>query len=385
LRNTAIRLTRSPLRGLEIAPLVLSICAIASIISFYPNDRPQFAMFGAVRSELTMLRYLKDETEIVPGSRFRGNVAQTYDLAADLKARINPVVMGPAKYDFGDNLSELLVQNIPVYNEYNQLAAPAPYYLASRLTDPQRYVFPNMPGAVMYVSQGRNQLPHLGTSPMNLRLSQAFGTRFVMHNATIASEFAELKMRYVTPRGTTVYLYELPHSNRDGFSPTRVHVIPLAKDYVALLGRDEFDFRNDVALAEAINVSLVPASKSEMYFPKDGVRVVAESVGTSLVVLPVQYSRCLKTNSGDQVQLLRANLVQVGLLFERKVDTTFNFQTGPLLNPRCRSDDLRDLKMFQLGNDGRFKRPPAEVITPFVGIPILPFLRSHIVHLLLDP
>jgi hypothetical protein len=61
----------------------------------------------------------------------------------------------------------------------------------------------------------------------------------------------------------------------------------------AYLWRTSFDPRQSIILPERIEESLVQATSGKMYFERGAIRVQAESRGHSLLLLPVQYSRCL--------------------------------------------------------------------------------------------
>src|SRR5258708_3580156 len=84
---------------------------------------------------------------------------------------------------------------------------------------------------------------------------------------------------------------------------------------------------------------------AELVFERGGYTVRARSSGASLIVLPVQFSHCFQARitSGDaKARLLRVNLVQTGLLFEREVTLEARFARWPLASPQCQKRDLDD-------------------------------------------
>ena len=87
---------------------------------------------------------------------------------------------------------------------------------------------------------------------------------------------------------------------------------------------------------------------------RDGFRIAAESDGRSLLLLPLQFSRCLRTRAAQPwvdlstIRLLRGNAVQTLLVFEKRVDVRVRFEFGLLGGARCRERDARDLAALGL-------------------------------------
>src|SRR5262249_816961 len=97
---------------------------------------------------------------------------------------------------------------------------------------------------------------------------------------------------------------------------------------------------------------IVPVSRSSLIVERGGYRIEAESPGTSLLVLPVEYSHCLHadltTTAANPPRLLRANLTMVAILFGGHVEGTLKLSYGPL-SSRCRIEDWRDANALRLG------------------------------------
>jgi hypothetical protein len=70
------------------------------------------------------------------------------------------------------------------------------------------------------------------------------------------------------------------------------------------------------------------------------------SDGTSLVVLPLQYSNCLRAHD-NRARLVRANLIMTGIIFSAAIDTDISFDYG-IFSPRCRRADLADIKQLDM-------------------------------------
>jgi hypothetical protein len=95
---------------------------------------------------------------------------------------------------------------------------------------------------------------------------------------------------------------------------------------------------------------LVSASRSQLVAISDGYHLTAAAPGTAMVVLPVQFSHCWRIESGsneDWPRLLRANIVQTGILFKDVVDVKLRFDFEPW-KTSCRFEDARDHSRFEL-------------------------------------
>jgi hypothetical protein len=77
-----------------------------------------------------------------------------------------------------------------------------------------------------------------------------------------------------------------------------------------------------------------------------GFHITGHSDGTSLVILPQQFTHCLKT-SDSRVRIVRANLMWTGVVFSGDIDTDIWFAYG-MFSPGCRRDDLADMKRLGL-------------------------------------
>jgi hypothetical protein len=81
-----------------------------------------------------------------------------------------------------------------------------------------------------------------------------------------------------------------------------------------------FDGRRAVVTESEVTGPLVPATGARLVFQKSGFSVLACSPRRSVLVLPVQYSRCWTVSgTGDRV-LFRATLMQLGVSFTDELD-----------------------------------------------------------------
>src|SRR5262249_25911792 len=87
---------------------------------------------------------------------------------------------------------------------------------------------------------------------------------------------------------------------------------------------------------------LVPAKDMRLSLIRGGLHVSGSSDGTSLVVLPQQFSNCLRARD-SRIRLVRVDLLMTGVIFSRNVDTDILFDYG-IFSPGCRRIYLAELK-----------------------------------------
>jgi hypothetical protein len=91
-----------------------------------------------------------------------------------------------------------------------------------------------------------------------------------------------------------------------------------------------------------------------MIVGKNKYSVTAKSDGTSILLLPIEYSSCFefKARSGGALvpAIFPGNLLFIAILFERDLDATLSYKNGPFANPDCRLIDYREFKALLPGS-----------------------------------
>jgi hypothetical protein len=100
------------------------------------------------------------------------------------------------------------------------------------------------------------------------------------------------------------------------------------------LPKPSFDPRTTAILTTQEEMPpLVPVSASSLTIERGGYRIEADSPGTSLLVLPIEYSNCLHANltssAPTQPRLYRVNLAMGGILFSGRVKGRLTLCYGP--------------------------------------------------------
>jgi hypothetical protein len=257
----------------------------------------------------------------------------------------------------------LWIRSVPTIVQYGQLVTPqSTYFTAEVLKNDPRIMGPNgfMPFVSPYPEVFSRVLPMLGTRyfvvgnhidpfhfiPLAYELGQSLASQS-------GSPVIELPQDARHPANVTSaarwYVYEVAHPNLGDYSPTIAMTAETGAAAAAMMFRPDFDFTKQVVLSTAIDQSLVPARNMQMSVIRNGLHVSGHSDGTSLVVLPQQFSHCLRARDGS-VRLVRANFLVTGVIFFREIDTDIISDYG-LFTPRCRWADIWDIKKLKMQID----------------------------------
>jgi hypothetical protein len=239
------------------------------------------------------------------------------------------------------SVANLWSEGVPTVNEYSQLLTPQFVYLQVELFKQQ----PAMNLSWPWVGSG-------GSYDVLFKTFQALGVRYVLNHAPFHAaderKFAARSVRrYQPPQPPAEWqIYELPDPNVGNYSPTEIVLADSAAQIIAGLAKTDFDFRRQV-IVSAGEGPLVPARDMRLTVNRGGgFHISGHSDGTSLVILPQQFTNCLKT-SESRVRIVRANLMWTGVVFSGDIDTDIWFAYG-MFSPGCRRDDLADMRRLGL-------------------------------------
>jgi hypothetical protein len=273
---------------------------------------------------------------------------------------------GAVLFDFHDYPRQLTVDNlwlrsVPTISQYGQLVTPqSTYFNAAVLKNDIRLMGPN--GFMPFVNPSpevfSKVLPMLGTryfvvgnhiDRFNLvSLAHQVGQSLANQSARPVITLPQGSHHKVGP--TSVWhVYELSAPNVGNYSPTEVLVAETGAQAAAMMIQPSFDFTRQVVLSAAIDESLVPARNMQMSWIRGGLHVSGQSDGTSLVVLPQQFSHCLRARD-ESIRLVRVNLMLTGMIFSGQADTDIVSDYG-IFTPRCRWADLADINNLKLKID----------------------------------
>jgi hypothetical protein len=227
----------------------------------------------------------------------------------------------------------LWLKHIPTLHEYNQLITPAFYYLYRQLLSDRTDVSNRSWTNFNYVD---NKILNL------LGVRYLLTTEPDVHNA---KQVAHLKNQ---GNKTVLYLHEFDQANLSGISAAHVRNLLTPRDVIQEMKSKSFDMREAlvVNLPEYVNQQYNPVNESKLSIGRGGIHLQATSNGSSLLILPLEYSSCIKmtVSAGRAPELLRLDVALLGVKFERKVDVILDMRTGPFANPGCRLSDYQEWK-----------------------------------------
>jgi hypothetical protein len=288
-------------------------------------------------------RFLEGEIALRPGAPFRGRVASVAGSDYDPQWAFAPFI-NQHNYDvmnlfFAGNdhrMYGLWYYNIPTLFETNQFSSPFFHLVNARLL--------NAPGA-------RDLRTHETQSVVNDRIMALLGVRYLLSDKLLPERTPVLSYRLV--EGRDLHVYSVPDANLAGYAVTMVRHAASGREAIALLANPEIDPRAIAVLTTSDELlSLVPVNGSSLLVERGGYRVEADSPGTSLLVLPIEYSHCLHadltTSDAIPPRLLRVNLAMTGILFSGSVKGSLTFSYGPLWSG-CRLEDWREAEALRIG------------------------------------
>jgi hypothetical protein len=307
----------------------------AHIIDLYNEPWP---------NETEFVQLLSHNTAQAVGRPFRGATLLWNDIYADHLTNAN-----------------LWIRGVPTISEYSQLVTPqSVYFNQTVLKNDGRgrlnRFYPVIFNATAFVDR-----------KVFFNVLQMLGARYYVvgdegnPGATTISRWVD-PMDYsiaLVPQGAHQgagpaahwHIYELPHPNVGDYSPTMAVAAETGATAAAMMTRPDFDFIKQVVLSTAMDTSLVPARNMQMSLIRGGLHVSGHSDGTSLLVLPQQFSHCLRARD-ERVRLVRANLMVTGVIFSGEIDTDIISDYG-LFTSRCRWADISDIKKFEMQIDAR--------------------------------
>jgi hypothetical protein len=301
------------------------------------------AGFSNAPKRTAVAGFLQDSLGLTPGEAFRGRVATMTGRGLPGNARwldLHSDDFDLASKTAGEmRLFGLHHFGIPTLMQYGPTITPALYAFVTRLLAE--------PGD----TQQRSALVLRRIEPRILAL---VGVKYVITDRPFEGD-AQLRLTMPVDAARQLHVYEIRDVNLGSYSPTKIAVERDAAAILERVARPAFDGRYEAAVDAALPADLVAASATRLVFEGSTLRVTAESRGQSLLVLPLEYSRCLQieTLSGRPPTLLRVNLIQTGFLFEGAVDVRLRLRNGPLVDSSCRLRDRFDLDAVKIGDTPR--------------------------------
>jgi hypothetical protein len=337
-----------------VLPLSIGLYAVA-IGPDVPEQSQRYVGFRTWASafpqpETPITRILKAEARLVPGEPFRGRVASIWGRSP---AVLNRGAIGEVHWfsqlatgnlHDGPGLSQ---DDIPIWAEYNRLITPARFVfqfadLRMMRSAGVRFVITDAP----IQPCGAASPPLCTTTPheANLRAELTIPTPPSAQQQLLSSSQPAFK-------SFQLYLYEIENPNVGQFSPIEVKQVEDARSVREALVSPKWNLDHTVFGAIPSTGPFQKASFESFAIARDGYKVRAQSEGPAILLLPIEFSRCLTVRSqvdGPPPRLFRADLVLTGVLFDHRLDANISFRVGPGEASRCRLQDANDAERMQL-------------------------------------
>jgi hypothetical protein len=298
--------------------------------------------------ETSITHILKAEAKLIPGEPFRGRVAVMTGLSPEVRnhgmAGLIHHFSQLATGNFHDGPG-LWQDDIPTWLEYNRLMSPARFVLQRCYAVPLlraagvRFVITDLP--IPW------DIPRLTSGEAKHRAELTIPTPSSAQQLLLSSS------SHSTFESFRLHLYELNNPNLGQFSPVEVKEAEDARSLFNTLCLSLSDPDHTVFGAVESAGPLRKASLESFTIARDGYKVRARSDGSSILLLPIEFSRCLRVVSGlngPAPRLFRADLALTGVLFERRLNADISFRTGPGDASGCRLQDASDAERMKLRN-----------------------------------
>jgi len=142
-------------------------------------------------------------------------------------------------------------------------------------------------------------------------------------------------------------LYQLARPNLGKYSPTEFEVDSRLERLRTNVERDAAILARRAFVESPIPGSFTPARNAHMVFERSGVRITASSDGTSMLLLPLQFSHCLHASNAN-ARVTRADLIFTLIQFEGQLDERLSWDFSFWRQSDCRMEDVADLRRFRL-------------------------------------
>jgi hypothetical protein len=281
-------------------------------------------------------------------------VTEKIGLAADRRFR-GSIALWAYGQDDAFTMEKLVIRAVPWADEYSQMVSPQAIYFNHQLfkkdigTD-LNYFWP--------------WIGETGSYEVLFRTFQVLGLRYMAGYGPFPEAQAARFPSIAFPRRPTAaehgfwHVYEFPRPNVGDYSPTELVTADSGAEMLEFMRRPDFDFtRKAVVGSPGPSLGpLVPAHDMRLTVIRGGLHVAGRSDGMSLVVLPQQFSHCLKPRDPN-VRLIRADFLLTGMIFSGSVSTDIQFDYG-IFSPTCRRRDLADVKALGMTISGASAQAP---------------------------
>lgn len=207
-----------------------------------------------------------------------------------------------------DLLIDLMHKNVPLLNEYGQFISP-----------------PFLSLLCLSFYDSKDPIARAARCPrvFNAKMARLLGVSSVVIDSPISEEL----IMHDKMGDHDLFLYKISQSNMGTYTPTKTQIYCSLEDIYKKIKNSEVDFSRNVFIEDNIPQTLVPADVQAVSFEKGPVlKIKAKSNGWSLIVLPFDFSYCLKFSGSGEVKLMPVNLSCTGVLIHGDVDGYIDYK-----------------------------------------------------------
>ena len=275
------------------------------------SKREHFSKWPPAASAWT--EKIKSFSEVKPADIFKGKCLVLLNMKADTRSHWGPfynICANKIRASIGSDLNiDLMHEGIPLFNEYGHFMSPS---------------FLSMFCLFFYNHDDKAERASRSPRVYNPEAARLLGISSVISDAPLKNEELIMSSKM---NDHDIYLYQIKNTNLGTYSPTKIIQYRSFQEFCEQTAANTINYEKQVFLEEALEDSLVPAEKSSIQFDVGpAIRIKAESRKTSLIVLPFDFSYCLRYSGSGNPRLIPANLGCTGILFEGKIDGEISFQ-----------------------------------------------------------
>jgi hypothetical protein len=306
-----------------------------AILVLYKSQAPTHFSTWPPRTDGTPARIQVQKLAIQPGDAFKGRGAVLVGMDhPDVLSWPVFVDVISTKYrqSLGyDMYMDAMAFGVPIVNEYGHWTSPAMLaLLATAFYDP------------------RDHIGRAAQSPRVYRanLARLLGVSLVVSDKALLGEKELYSGRAMDH---PLYIHQVSNPNLGQYSPTRFIVANSASMILDALQEKSFDGRAIAIVEKHLTAILAEAETVSLRILKGPkIQVDAKSSGTSLLVLPFDFSHCLRVEGEGVEELIPVNLAQSGIVFSGNLSVAISYRYGLLHGTECRKQDLERIKRLGL-------------------------------------
>ena len=267
-------------------------------------------------------------------SEFCGRV-----LLVDSETQTNPSIPRRDPTWVSGLYEDLSVHGVPVVNSYGSRYS-GPFWRFTRLAFSDR-------SEVIRAWTVYNRF--------NLPIAQQFGVKVVVSDRLIP-QLKLVREFSLTDRSgirTRLFQYRVPDVQLSGAYVSKIVEVKSFSDVIERMGAQPSNrnvaYRTNTLDQFVSDAPLLPPAWFSLRVGLNSVHVSGESRGRSVVLLPFEYSSCLKLDYGaeDPPVLLRLNGIQLAVLFDKTVNAVIRLRDSGFGIQSCWSQDLLSSKELE--------------------------------------